>query len=272
MIPIDALPATARAASFHLRDALIEILADDLVGLWVHGGTTFADRPERPGDLDVGAALGHVAPDERRPSVWRTVETSRPARIREAHQAIAREHGLEIDATYLLVEEMAGGRLPRAAFARSRRENGWAVERAHWLAGQFVHLHGRRPDELVRAPTPSELRFALDRELEHLERHVEEGDANDPYEATYAIWNGSRILYTLETGSPVVSKRSAGEWALEHLPQRWHAVIEAAGRSYDGRSAPADAELLRESMAGFVEMVRARLPRGRAGSRPPRWS
>jgi hypothetical protein len=37
---------------------------------------------------------------------------------------------------------------------------------------------------------------------EHLERHVHEGDAADPYEATYAIWNGCRVLHTLATGSP----------------------------------------------------------------------
>jgi hypothetical protein len=71
----------------------------------------------------------------------------------------------------------------------------------------------------------------------------------------------------------VISKRSAGAWAIEHLPERWHAAIRAAGRSYDGVASAADREMLRVTMGPFVAMVRERLPsrRGRAGARP-RWS
>jgi hypothetical protein len=100
-----------------------------------------------------------------------------------------------------------------------------------------------------------------------------EGDAADPYEATYAILNGCRILHTVETGRAVMSKRSAGTWGLETLPQPWHDAIRAAGRWYDGAASPEDNEVLRVTMAPFVEMVRQRLPRTdprRAG--PPRWS
>jgi hypothetical protein len=69
---------------------------------------------------------------------------------------------------------------------------------------------------LVPAPTWSAIEAALSRELEHLERHVEEGD-DDPVEATYAICYGSRILYAIETGDVAISKRAGGMWALEHV-------------------------------------------------------
>jgi Aminoglycoside adenylyltransferase, C-terminal domain len=112
----------------------------------------------------------------------------------------------------------------------------------------------------------------LDRELEHLERHVYEGDAADPFEATYIIFNGCRILRTLETGSPVISKRSAGDWGLANLPPRWHEAIHAADRSYDGAASPEDNEVLRVTMPPFVEMVRQRLPSKQRRSGAPRWS
>ncbi|HXI46523.1 MAG TPA: aminoglycoside adenylyltransferase domain-containing protein, partial [Candidatus Acidoferrales bacterium] len=126
-----------------------------------------------------------------------------------------------------------------------------------------------------RPPTVRAIRADLQRELEHLERHVVEGDAADPFEATYAIWNGARILHTLATGDPVISKRSAGAWALGHLPARWHPVIQAAGRAYDGRPTDDDRRLLEASMAPFVRLVRRKLPRAktRGTRRPaPRWS
>jgi hypothetical protein len=113
----------------------------------------------------------------------------------------------------------------------------------------------------------------LDRELEHLERHVHEGDAADPFEATYAIFNGCRILHTLETGSAVISKRSSGAWGLENLPLRWHRAIHAAGRSYDGAGSAEDIEVLRQTMGPFVDMVRQRLPRTNPRrAELPRWS
>ena len=272
-ISIDALPKAATAASLQLRDALLTILGDGLVSMWVHGGTTFADRPARPGDLDMAAVIAQVAPAERRPRTWRADPDSRPNRIYAAERSIAETCGLALDTTYLLLAEVPRRAQPPMAFHRARRETSWAVSRAHWLAGQYVLLHGRPPEELVAPPTSSELRRALDRELEHLERHVFEGDANDPYEATYAIWNGARILHTLETGNPVISKRSAGAWGIEHLPERWHAVIRAAGRAYDGVGTAADNETLRVTMAAFVGMVRERLPASsRRTSGRPRWS
>ena len=267
------MPEVAAAASLRLRDELLDILGDDLVGAWLHGGTTFADRSARAGDLDICAVIANAAPNERAPRAWRADPESRPSRIDAAEDSIAREYGVEFDATYLLADDVGRGRLPAMAFRQSRRETGWAVDRAHWLAGQYVHLHGRRPEALIVPPTTAELHRALDRELEHLERHVIEGDAANPYEATYTILNGCRILHTLETGSPVISKRSAGRWGLEHLPARWHTAIHAASCSYDGAATAGDNEALRVSMAPFVDMVRRRLPQTRRRPPgPPRWS
>ena len=272
-IPIADLPEGAASASLRLRDELLAILGADLVGTWLHGGTTFADRPARSGDLDICAVVANVLPDERRPRVWRRDPGSRPSRIHAAQESIAGERGVVFDTMYLLADEVGLGRLPSSAFERSRRVTGWAVYRAQWLAGQSVVLHGLSPEELVTAPTTAQLDRALDRELEHLERHVHEGDAADPYEATYAVLNGCRILHTLETGSAVLSKRSGGMWGLENLPARWHDAIRAAVRSYDGAATAEDTEILRVTMAPFVDMVRQRLPRTdprRVG--PPRWS
>ena len=52
-------------------------------------------------------------------------------------------------------------------------------------------------------------RAALSRELEHLERHVLEGD-DDSFEATCAIWNGSRILRAIENHDVAVSSDQVG--------------------------------------------------------------
>lgn len=55
-----------------------------------------------------------------------------------------------------------------------------------------------------------------------------------------------------------ISKRAAGAWALQHLPDRWHPALRAAARAYDGQATPDDAALLAADMAPFVAMVRER--------------
>ena len=243
-----------------LRDALVPILGDDLVAIWAHGGTVAVEGPPRAADLDTYVIVRQPID----PGIGQAIE--------DMHGAIARDTGLEFDAWYVLEEAARRPEAPRHAFRDERRDTSWAVNRAQWLAGRYAHLYGRQPTEIVPPPTWAELEIDLDRELEHLERHVAEGDT-DPYEATYAILNGSRILRTLETRDAAISKRSAGEWALEHLPARWHSALRAAGRAYDGQATPEDTELLATEMAPFVAMVRERLPSAIAtDDGQPRWS
>ena len=260
-VPLDQLPIVAGQAWARLGDEARKSLGDDLTALWGYGGTVFPDRSRRLGDLDTVAILERV-PDER---------TTR--NLEQAEAAIAREHDIDWDIWYVFASDAARTEPPPNALHPERRLTSWAIERAQWYAGHYVNLFGRAPEGLVPPPTWPEIEAALSRELEHLERHVEEGD-DDPFEATYAIWNGSRILYAIDTGDVAISKRSGGMWAFEHLPERWHEVIHAAGRAYDGEATPQDAEVLRESMAPFVAMVREHLPLvdPRASGEPPRWS
>ena len=260
-ISLEELPEAARIAWVRLRDELHITLGDNLVALWAYGGTTFSDPPSRPGDLDTYAILDRP-PDQRA-----------VARIEGTEDRIARDAGLDLDAWYALADDAGGPESPPHAFREGRRDTSWAVNRAHWLAGRYALLHGREPRTVVPAPTWDEIEIDLRRELEHMERHVAEGD-NDPYEATYAIFNGSRIVHAVETDNVVISKRSAGVWALEHLPGTWHPAIHAAGRAYDAEETPGDADLLAAAMAPFVAMVRERLPHPDQASADalPRWS
>jgi hypothetical protein len=247
-------------AWLHLRDALHGILGDDLVAIWAYGGTTSVDGPPRSADLDTYIVV-HRRPDD---------ETVR--RIEDAHEEIARANRIEWDAWYINVDDARRSEDPRHAYHEGRRDTSWAVNRAHWLAGRYVQVFGPEPAEIVPPPSWPELEDELRRELEHLERHVLEGDT-DPYEATYAVLNGCRILHALETGSVAISKRAAGAWAIEHLPDRWHPALRAAARAYEGQATPGDEALLATEMASFVAMVRDRLPALEWSPQTlPRWS
>ena len=260
-VPFPQLPEVARKAWTRLRNKLEALLGDDLVAMWAFGGTTAVEGPTRSADLDTYVI------------VRRSLDERTAQKIEDIHVAIAGELDVEWDAWYVLEDDAGRPEAPHHAYRKERRDTSWAINRAHWIAGRYVLLQGREPSEVVPPPTWEEIAFDLDRELEHLEAHVAAGD-NDPYEATYAFLNGCRILRALETGDVAISKRSAGQWGLERLPARWHPVLGAAGRAYDGRATSSDAELLANEMAPFVAMVRKRLPTAteRTDDAPPRWS
>ncbi|MGH2445660.1 MAG: aminoglycoside adenylyltransferase domain-containing protein [Candidatus Limnocylindria bacterium] len=260
-VPLNEVPVSAQRAWLELRDELRRILRDDLIAMWAHGGTVAVGDPPHAADLDTYVVVSRL-PDE---AIARAIE--------DAHDAIAAEQGVEWDAWYVRAEDARGVDPPSHAWHEGRRDTSWAIHRAHWLGGRFVNLHGPEPSELVKAPAWEELTRELGRELEHIERHVVEGDT-DPFEATYAILNGSRILHAVETGSVVISKRAAGTWALGHLPVRWHAALEAAMRAHDGRAAAGDEARLAKEMAPFVAFVKERTPdiEHAPADALPRWS
>ena len=244
-LPLEHLPEEARNAWLRLRDELSAILGDDLVAIWAYGSTVGSDRPQRPADLDTHVVI------TSRPDA----ETAR--RIGLATEGVLGEDQ-EWDAWFITLDDARRREHPPHAFLDGRVDESWGLHRAHWLAGRFVLIHGPDPTRVVMAPTWGELETDLQAELEHLERHVQAGDT-DPYEAAYAVLNGSRILRSLETRDVVLSKREAGTWALGHLPDRWHPTIQAALRAYDGQATPEEVELLARDMEPFVTMVRARV-------------
>ena len=260
-VSVADLPDVARAAWLDLTEALQRILGDDLVAIWAHGGTTqVADEPHK-GDLDTYVIVA------------REPEAEAVRAIQAAHDAIARDAGVEWDAWYVLEADAQRADQPFHVFREGSRDTCWAIHRAHWLAGRYVPLHGPAPDQVAVAPTWDELEEELSRELEHIERHVVEGDT-DPFEATYAVLNGSRILHAVETRDVAISKAAAGEWALEHLSARWHPALQAARRAYVGQATADDADLLATEMAPFVAFVRETLPltEGRPEGTLPSWS
>lgn len=254
MIALEGVPPVARDTWAQLRDELVAILGRDLVAIWAYGGTASARATASFGDLDTFVIL-------RRP-----VDPANADAIERAQTAVAGRAGVEFDAWYVLDTDARRPAPVRHAW-RDRTNETWAIDRSHFLAGRYVLLHGAQAADIVPPPTGPELRAALRSEVEHLERHVGAGDT-DPYEATYAFLNGSRILRAVETGDAAISKREAGQWALQRLPDRWHPAIQAAIRAYERQSTAEDEALLASEMAPFVAFVRRRLAGETAGGAP----
>ncbi|HVE76970.1 MAG TPA: hypothetical protein VND22_09450, partial [Actinomycetota bacterium] len=178
-VSLEEIPSVAAEAWLRLRDVLQVSLGDGLIALWGEGSTIHPDRRRNIfSDLDSTAVVEHV------------IDEHLGARLEAALARLAVDTGIdtewhepsekpcwEID--YVLAADVGGVEFARdARSSRHHKRNVmWAAKRAHWLAGWYVPLYGPTPEQLVVPPTWPELEYALGRELEHLERHVLEGDS-----------------------------------------------------------------------------------------------
>jgi hypothetical protein len=244
-VDLDDLPPAARDACMRLRDGLTSLVGRDLVALWVYGAATFPERPARLGDVDTHGVLA------RRPDQDTSIAIDR------LHETIADESGVEWDSWYILESDARKVEPPRQLLRADLADDAWALHRAHWLAGQVVELFGLSPSELVAAPSWPELEEGLHEELLYIEELIERG-RDDAGHAAFMIWNACRIIYSLETRDVVVSKRASARWALDHLPDSWHAAIRAAGRVYDDQADDEDATVLQEHLTEIISATRDR--------------
>jgi hypothetical protein len=243
-VRFDELPVAVRLGWGALRDELVALLGENLVALWVYGAVAFEGHAFRSGDVDTHGVVREALPRDTCKAIG------------EVHASTSRDFGLEWDSWYVLERDMAGGRPPAHALHETLIDHSWALHRAHWLAGQYVSLHGREPLDLVQPPAWAELEEALRSEFSFIERIVEKG-RREAAEAAFVVWNGCRILYSLETRDVVVSKRAAARWALAHLPGSWHAAIRAAGHVYDGTPEPGEESSLEAAVLPIVAAVRS---------------
>lgn len=229
-----------------LHDALERLLGDELVALWTYGAATFPDRPPRLNDVDTHAILA-TPPD-----------ADTVAAVQALHRQLEAEFAVEMDSWVVLEADARRSEPPRHCLTPEWVDGAWALHRAHWLAGQYVHLAGTLPHAIVLTPTWDELVAGLHREQAFSEALVAE-ERLDPGHAAYALLNGCRILFSLAHRDVVVSKMASGRWALRQLDARWHAPIAAALRVYENALQPEDANELASMMAPFVAEVRLQI-------------
>jgi hypothetical protein len=238
-VSIDALPEPIAKACIDLREGLTSLLGPDLVSLWVYGAITFPDRPACLGDVDTHGVLASAPA----PAIVEAID--------QLHAGTAALSGIEWDSWYITEHDAAAVDPPLHAFRNNFPDRAWALHRAHWLAGQYVHLHGRPPEEIVRRPTWPHIRQALRSELDFIERQLADGPLDEP-DCAFAVWNACRVIYSARTRDVVISKRAGASWALDVLPARFRSAIRAAERVYDGVSVVDDLETMRSAAAELL--------------------
>lgn len=234
----------ARSAAARLRDGLVEILADDLLAIWLYGGQL--NLGGSPGDVDL-----HVV-------VEREFDDQQLTAIRSLQDAIRRDLGIEeLDAWYVQHGEATSAQGPRDLnWHEEVHDENWALKRAHWWAGAYVLIFGLPPEDIVLRPRWPEIEAEL---LAQAAAAVTEvaGDCPEPAALTLRL---CRVAFSLTTREVVHSKLDAARSISKELSAASRDHVAAAVRTYGQAPQPGDATLIREGMRAFHRELTTLLP------------
>ena len=242
-----------------LRTAHIEILGDNLAGLYVHGSIAFGCFNEKTSDVDFLSVVREPITDEQARAL---------CAVLYALSAKAPEKGLEMSVVLLDMTQHPIHPAPfELHFSNMYKDHEFDSLIHHPrlcdpdLAAHFAvtrtagfSLHGLSVREAF-APVPKAMY------IEAIMADV--GAANEDICAnpTYITLNLCRALAYAQD-ELILSKKAGGEWALENLPPRLHFPIEAALQAYTGGEA---IDVGADALMDYAEAMLSRLESCRGG-------
>jgi len=204
------------------------VLADDLVGVYIHGSLALGGFDPRNSDVDFLVATRDV------------LEPDTVARLAALHRAL----GEQLDGSYVprdVLRRFDPGRVmhPHIESRGGRlfvdHHGGETVIYRHVLRECGLVLCGPTPRELIDPITAEGLRWGVCDILENWWRPMLENRSDELWEAPYrhyAVMTMCRVRFTLETAA-VVPKHEAAQWALTHLEVKWRDLISRAAARED---------------------------------------
>jgi hypothetical protein len=239
------------AALGELRDRLIRLLGDRLVGLYVNGSLTLGDFDPKQSDLDLLAALSSEVDEREFP------------RIADMHAEYAQEHPAwngRVEVAYVSTNALQTfkTRASRVANISPGESLNLRVVGREWLIGYYlvrehgIALFGPPPDTLIDDISREEFLAAVRQELLGWRRSLTPCATRGPQR--YAVLTLCRGLYALQDGR-VVSKKKAALWAQREFPE-WATVI---GRALDSANDDSASETDHRETARFIEFARSQV-------------
>jgi streptomycin 3"-adenylyltransferase len=257
-------PPGVRDQVARLVDAIRDLLAENLVGVCLHGSLAAGGFNPLRSDLDLLA----VARDPM------AVETKR--RLAELLLAVSRRP-CPVEVSFLCPADLVPWRHPtpydfhygedwREIFVRDLNDGAWrewnAVRRCDGdLAGHITVTHHRG---VVLHGAPIAEVFPAVPERDFLASILDDvlspgfGLNSDLARPVYVVLNACRTYAYLRAGA-LLSKHEGGAWALGVLPPRFHPVVAAALDAYGHQ--PDDGGLDREGATEFAIYMREEIER-----------
>lgn len=223
-IGFENAPAAVRDIVLSLKDGLQNTLSDKLIGLYLYGSLTYNCFNPEISDIDFIVVLYDVLTPE---------EEQKIAQLHN-HLASAPHYGKRLEGTYMTEEQVKSEDyapdflyyVDGKTFARAKARQGepdFPMHRQH-LYESGLQIVGPEPQQLFYPVPWAILKQSLQQEIPFIKAQFE-------IQPLYAVLNLCRVVRAFDT-QRLSSKKGAGEWGLQYLPSRFHAIIQTALTGY----------------------------------------
>lgn len=224
------IPVSVQSVLNEYMTLFNERLPNTLVGLYLHGSIALDAFVENSSDIDFLTIIHH------------RLSTSEAAVLYEIHQSIASSSKPEMDGHYLIQEEI-GSQAEGLYYNGGQLHDKIVVNPVTWwiLKNKGIPVLG---EELNIAVERMELLSYVSENMNtYWADRIRKVEDSDPIlllpkeflneEIQWSILGILRQYYTLREHD-IISKLGAGEYALEHVPEEWHNIINEATQIRNG--------------------------------------
>ncbi len=252
MSPLEAPKEALEQLDMLTRD-LRSILADDLVGVYVHGSLVLGCFSPERSDIDVIAVTRRATTNEARGRLGELMLRS------SADRGRPRKPPYPLELSLLTEQQLRPWRYPTPFdfhYGESQRER--------FMAGYFsplwtedydlaAHVTVLREAGVALFGAPIQRVFPPVPERDYVDSLLRDFDwSRDRRLGLYGALNASRIWATLAERR-LHSKLSGGLWALQHASARFHGLVERSVAVYRGGSV--EAEFDPAEVAAYMDYV-----------------
>lgn len=250
-IPEHLLPFLSK-----LKNTLEEVLADNLIGLYVHGSLTYGGYVRERSDIDLLVLLNN----ELSPEVREKLDGVFIALSQKYTEEIK---NIELD--MLLLSEVS----KKTAVVNSQytfRDNkpkvpgaldGFWIELANTRKNGIV-LFGPEPSDVIPTIEMTVLIEANRQKFTDLQKNAEVWEKSDLWNQTYLLVQASRVLYSLNNGLNLASKQVALAWAFENAPEQFTEMLRVAQSKLDNFEGPRE-QVISDNWRDYFKYVKNQL-------------
>lgn len=218
------IPVSVQSVLNEYMTLLNEQLPNTLVGLYLHSSIALNAFVENSSDIDFLTIINH------------RLATSEAAILYEIHQSIARNSKPDMDGYYLIQEEI-GSQAEGLYYNGGQLQDKTVINPVTWwiLKNKGIPVLG---EELNIAVDRMDLLSYVSENMNtYWANRIRKIEDSDPLlllpkeflneEIQWSILGILRQYYTLREHD-IISKLGAGEYALKHVPEEWHHIINEA--------------------------------------------
>lgn len=219
-----------------LTKVMKNVLADKLVGIYVHGSLTYGGYVKERSDIDLLVLLKHELEDDATKDLDNAISqlsNKFPEEVKNIELDMLVCSDINQKPAVLNSQYTFMGNQPKGP----ETLDGFWIELSNARKNGIV-LFGPEPKEIIPEIDTSLLIEANRQKFSDLQKNASDWESQDLWNQTYILVQASRVLYSLNNDLKLIAKQDALAWAKDNAPDQFTEMLQVAQEKLDNFEGP----------------------------------